>query len=264
MWLKPLLQHIVVDEAQDLSASPWRMLRAMVPEGPDDISLVGDAHQRIYSHQVVLGRLGTRTPGRASRRLTLNYRTTRQILGSAHGLVDGESFDDLDDEPDTLDGYPSVLTGLTSQFWRPPDRETEMRALATLIQEFHDRYGTPYAAMAVCVPDGASATQMAAVLGSAPFGIPAVEIGRDGPGKGEGVRIGTMYRFKGLEFQRVFLASVGEGQVPHQRIETFRLTDPPRCQREQKRSRPRTLQVSSDSASNPSPCWKKWNADSDA
>ncbi|PJN35550.1 hypothetical protein CG747_38665 [Streptomyces sp. CB02959] len=120
MWLKPLLQHIVVDEAQDLSASPWRMLRAMVPEGPDDISLVGDAHQRIYSHQVVLGRLGTRTPGRASRRLTLNYRTTRQILGSAHGLVDGESFDDLDDEPDTLDGYPSVLTGLTSQFWRPP------------------------------------------------------------------------------------------------------------------------------------------------
>lgn len=169
MWLKPLLQHIVVDEAQDLSASPWRMLRAMVPEGPDDISLVGDAHQRIYSHQVVLGRLGTHTPGRASRRLTLNYRTTRQILGSAHGLVDGESFDDLDDEPDTLDGYRSVLTGLTSQFWRPPDRETEMRALATRIQEFHDRYGTPYAAMAVSVPDGASATQMAAVLGSAPF-----------------------------------------------------------------------------------------------
>ncbi|WP_406362292.1 3'-5' exonuclease [Streptomyces sp. NBC_01579] len=237
MWLKPRYQHIVVDEAQDLSASHWRMLRAMVPEGPDDIFLVGDAHQRIYSHQVVLGRLGIRTPGRASRRLTLNYRTTRQILGSAHGLVDGESFDDLDDEPDTLDGYRSVLTGLAPQFWRAPDWGTEMRALATLIQERHDRYGTPYAAMAVCVPDGASATQVAATLGSAPFGIPAVEIGRDGPGRGEGVRIGTMYRFKGLEFQRVFLASVGEGQVPHQRIETFRLADPPRYQREQKRAR---------------------------
>jgi superfamily I DNA/RNA helicase len=88
------------------------MLRAMVASGPNDIFLVGDAHQRIYSHQVVLGRLDIRTPGRASRRLTLNYRTTREILGSAHGLVHGESFDDLDDGPDTLDGYRSVLTGL--------------------------------------------------------------------------------------------------------------------------------------------------------
>lgn len=237
MWLKPRYQHVVVDEAQDLSASHWRMLRAMVPEGPDDIFLVGDAHQRIYSHQVVLGRLGIRTPGRASRRLSLNYRTTHQILGSARGLVDGESFDDLDDGPDTLDGYRSVLTGLAPQFWRAPDWATEKRALATLIQERHDRYGTPYSAMAVCVPDGASATQLAATLGSDPFRIPAVEIGNDGPGKGEGVRIGTMYRFKGLEFQRVFLASVSEGQVPHQRIEGFRHTDPQRYQREHRRAR---------------------------
>ncbi|KOV62861.1 UvrD-helicase domain-containing protein [Streptomyces sp. MMG1121] len=237
MWLKPRYQHIVVDEAQDLSASHWRMLRAMVAPGPNDIFLVGDAHQRIYSHQVVLGRLGISTPGRASRRLTLNYRTTREILGSAHGLVRGESFDDLDDGPDTLDGYRSVLTGLAPQYWRAPDWETEMRAIATLLKERHERYGTPYAAMAVSVPDNAAVTQLAYTLACKPFLIPASEIGREGPRDTDTVRIGTMHRFKGLEFQRVFLAGVSEGLVPHQRIEAFRLSSPDRYRQEEQRAR---------------------------
>ncbi|WP_405959254.1 UvrD-helicase domain-containing protein [Streptomyces sp. NBC_00868] len=237
MWLKPRYQHVIVDEAQDLSASHWRMLRAMVAPGPNDIFLVGDAHQRIYSHQVVLGRFGISTPGRASRRLTLNYRTTREILGSAHGLVHGEAFDDLDDGADTLDGYRSVLTGLAPQYWRAPDWQTEMRAVATLIKERHDRYGTPYAAMAVSVPDKAAVTQLAFTLASAPFYVPATEIGRDGPRDTDTVRIGTMHRFKGLEFQRVFLAGVSEGLVPHQRIEAFRLANPARYRQEQQRAR---------------------------
>ncbi|MEV6696565.1 UvrD-helicase domain-containing protein [Streptomyces sp. NPDC051453] len=237
MWLKPRYRHIVVDEAQDLSASHWRMLRAMVAPGPNDIFLVGDAHQRIYSHQVVLGRLGISTPGRASRRLTLNYRTTREILGSANGLVRGETFDNLDDGPDTLDGYRSVLTGLAPQYWRAPDWETEMRAIATLLKERHESYGTPYAAMAVSVPDKAAVTQLAYTLACKPFLIPASEIGREGPRDTDTVRIGTMHRFKGLEFQRVFLAGVCEGLIPHQRIEAFQLSSPDRYRQEEQRAR---------------------------
>ena len=37
--------HLVVDEAQDLTAIHWRMLRALVPAGPDDLFIAGDAHQ---------------------------------------------------------------------------------------------------------------------------------------------------------------------------------------------------------------------------
>ncbi|MGJ5897367.1 UvrD-helicase domain-containing protein [Streptomyces niveiscabiei] len=238
MWLQQLrYRHIVVDEAQDLSASHWRMLRAMVRKGPNDIFLVGDAHQRIYGSKVVLSHQDIQIRGRASRRLTLNYRTTRQILGSANRLVEGERFDDLDTGTDTLDGYRSVLTGLTPQFWRAPDRLTEMRAVATLIQERHDRHGTPYSAMAVSVPDGGSAMEFASLFGKE-FRIPAVELGRSGVRAGvDAVRIGTMHRFKGLEFQRVFLTSVGEGQVPHQRIEQYRITNPDRYRQEEQRAR---------------------------
>ncbi|MFD9433041.1 UvrD-helicase domain-containing protein [Streptomyces sp. NPDC060002] len=238
MWLKPRYHHVVVDEAQDLSASHWRMLRAMVRKGPNDIFVVGDAHQRIYANRVVLSHQGIEIRGRASRRLTLNYRTTRQILGSANGLLTGATFDDLDTGTDTLDGYRSVLTGLAPQFWRAPDRLTEMRAVATLIKERHDTHDTPYSAMAVSVPDGSSAQEFAHVLAREPFSIPVVELGRDGVRSGrEAVRIGTMHRFKGLEFQRVFLTSVGEGQVPHQRIEQYRLENPDRYRQEEQRSR---------------------------
>ncbi|MEU8595505.1 UvrD-helicase domain-containing protein [Streptomyces anulatus] len=238
MWLKLRYRHVVVDEAQDLSVSHWRMLRAMVAKGPNDIFLVGDAHQRIYAHHVVLGRLGIETRGRAARRLTLNYRTTRQILGSAGGLVTGETFDDLDGGNDSLKGYRSVLTGLAPQFWRAPDWQTEMKAVATLIKERHDSYGTPYAAMAISVPDGTAAAQIANVLARAPFHIPAVELGKDGVRDDrDAVRIGTMYRFKGLEFQRVFLTSVSDGQIPHQRIEQYRLANPDRHRQEEQRAR---------------------------
>ncbi|WP_127153406.1 3'-5' exonuclease [Streptomyces lydicus] len=238
MWLRPRYQHIVVDEAQDLSASHWRMLRAMVRKGPNDIFLAGDAHQRIYGNRVVLSHQGIEIRGRASRRLTLNYRTTREILGSANRLISGASFDDLDTGTDNLDGYRSVLTGLAPQFWRAPDRLSEMRAVATLIKERHDGHGTPYSAMAVSVPEGSSAQEFANVLAREPYFLPVVELGKEGVRSDlDAVRIGTMHRFKGLEFQRVFLTCVGEGQVPHQRIERYRRDTPDRYRQEEQRAR---------------------------
>ena len=41
-------EHVVVDEAQDLSAAHWTLLRAVVDHGENDIFLTGDTHQRIY------------------------------------------------------------------------------------------------------------------------------------------------------------------------------------------------------------------------
>ena len=55
-----------------------------VAAGPDDMFLVGDTHQRIYDNHVTLGSLGINIRGRSSR-LTLSYRTTRQILATALG-----------------------------------------------------------------------------------------------------------------------------------------------------------------------------------
>jgi hypothetical protein len=61
-------------EAQDLHPAQWRLLRALVPAGPDDLFIVGDAHQRIHDNHVSLARVGVSVRGR-SRRLTVNCRT---------------------------------------------------------------------------------------------------------------------------------------------------------------------------------------------
>ena len=42
--------HVVVDEGQDFSAPAYRVIRALVDEGDNDIFIVGDAQQRIYGH----------------------------------------------------------------------------------------------------------------------------------------------------------------------------------------------------------------------
>lgn len=105
-------QHVIVDEAQDLHEAQWRLLRAAVAEGPNDLFIVGDAHQRIYARRSSLSKIGINIRGR-SRKLRINYRTTRQILRWSLTVLGGGDYDDLDDGSDSQDvaGYHSYLDG---------------------------------------------------------------------------------------------------------------------------------------------------------
>ncbi|MQY09473.1 UvrD-helicase domain-containing protein [Actinomadura macrotermitis] len=64
VFLRREWEQIVL--AQDLTTEQWRLLRRIVTEGPDDLFIVGDPHQRIYDSQVSLTSLGTRVRGRSS------------------------------------------------------------------------------------------------------------------------------------------------------------------------------------------------------
>ena len=68
-------------------------------------------------------------------------------------------------------------------------------------------------------------------------GIRAVEIGPDGPRGDEGVHSGTMFRFKGLEYQRMIIAGVTEGLVPRTEVIQMQRTDALRHRRELQRAR---------------------------
>ncbi|MFY1632467.1 UvrD-helicase domain-containing protein [Solwaraspora sp. WMMB335] len=228
---RPRYQHVVVDEAQDLSAAHWKLLRAMVAPGPNDMFLAGDTHQRIYDNHVTLGSLGINIRGR-SRRLTLSYRTTRQILADALEIMTGEVYDDLDGGEENLTGYRSVLHGP-----RPVLRGAATWAQERdLIAEQLRDWGRPDdGSVAVCVPTKEMAAEVMARL--AADGVSVGEIGPDGPKRADGVHVGTMHRFKGLEYQRMIIAAVSDGLVPRQRINRYRATDPKRYQRERQRDR---------------------------
>ena len=101
----------IVDEAQDMGAQAYGLLRALVPEGPNDLFIVGDGHQRIYGRsRVVLGRCGIRIVGR-SHKLRLNYRTTEETRSWAVRLLDGREIDDLDGGLDDHKGFKSLTHG---------------------------------------------------------------------------------------------------------------------------------------------------------
>ncbi len=102
-------RHIIVDEAQDLHPAQWRLLRAAVPPGPDDLFLVGDPHQRIWQHRVSMRDTGVHIVGR-TQRLTVSYRTTQEILDWAVRVLGLAPADELDGWPDSLDGYESPCT----------------------------------------------------------------------------------------------------------------------------------------------------------
>jgi hypothetical protein len=85
------------------------MIRALVGEGPDDLFIAEDSHQRIYGNRIVLGRYGIRIVGR-SQRLTLNYRTSAQNLRYAMAVLDGGDYLDLEDQAESA-GYRSARSG---------------------------------------------------------------------------------------------------------------------------------------------------------
>ncbi|MEU5563629.1 UvrD-helicase domain-containing protein [Micromonospora musae] len=228
---RPRYRHIVVDEAQDLSAAHWKMLRAMVAVGPDDMFLTGDTHQRIYDNHVTLSSLGVNIRGRSSR-LTLSYRTTRQILADALQIMTGEVYDDLDGGEENLAGYRSLLRGNRPVFHGAATWAQER----DLIVEQLRGWGSPTdGSVAICVPTREFAADVISRLEA--DGVPAVEIGPDGPKRPDGVHVGTMHRFKGLEYQRMIIAGVSDGLVPRQMISRYRDTDPKRYQRERQRDR---------------------------
>ena len=139
----PPYRHVIIDEAQDLHPAQWRLLRAAVPTGPDDMFIVGDAHQRIYDNRVSLARIGINVRGR-SKRLTVNYRTTQEILALAVPALGKAAVTGLDDEPDSLTGYhgghPDVHAAPTRDAELERSSRTRPRLAGRRYRAARDRY----------------------------------------------------------------------------------------------------------------------------
>ncbi|WP_063127656.1 3'-5' exonuclease [Nocardia fusca] len=204
-----LADHVLVDEAQDLHATHWRMLRALVAEGTDDLFIAEDSHQRIYGQPVVLGRLGIKIVGR-SRRLTLNYRTTAQNLRLAMSILEGAEYHNLEEAPESTLDYRSARNGPKPELRQYGSAADELRAVADQIKSWLPDTEDS-ATIAVLTRSVTDRNQM--VRGLAERGIDARTLDDNLPVPGH-VQVLTMHRSKGMEFSRVILAGVDEARVP--------------------------------------------------
>ena len=201
-------RHVIIDEAQDLHPAQWRLLRAAVQPGPDDLFITGDPHQRIYDNRVSFKSLGIQVRGR-SRRLTLNYRTTQEILAWAVPLLAQVPITGLDDQVDSLAGYWSPMHGRRPEVHASQTREDELAGLVERVRGWLTDGIEPYA-IGIASRVGYLAKQAREALEAE--GIPAVSLAARG--KKNAVRAGTMHGMKGLEFQAIAAIGVAEGVVP--------------------------------------------------
>ncbi|HEY9475281.1 MAG TPA: UvrD-helicase domain-containing protein [Mycobacteriales bacterium] len=208
-------RHVVVDEAQDLSPMQWRLLRAAVAPGPDDLFVAGDTHQRIYAHRVSLRGLGVNVVGRSAR-LTVNYRTTAEILCWSLGMLRGEPVDDMDGGLDSVAGYRSQLHGQPPTLRGFATRNDELAGITEQVRAWLGAGVSP-AEISVAARTNALADSVLTVLGQA--GIAARSLARPAPkpdpkGADGAVAVGTMHRMKGLEFRCMAVVGVNEHLVP--------------------------------------------------
>ena len=204
----PRYRHILVDEAQDLHPSQWRLLRAAVALGPDDLFIAADPHQRVYDNRVSLASLGISVRGR-SRRLSLNYRTTQEILAWAVPLLGTDPVTGLDGEVDSLLGYRSPMHGPRPERRVTATRAEEFKFLAERVRSWLSAGLEPHA-IGVAARSASLVRDARAAL--AADGIATISLsGRENT---KAVRAGTMHAMKGLEFQAVAVIGVEQGLVP--------------------------------------------------
>ncbi|MFE4411337.1 UvrD-helicase domain-containing protein [Streptomyces sp. NPDC056821] len=214
--------HVVVDEAQDLHPAQWRVLRAAVSPGPDDLFLTGDPHQRIYDSRVSLGSLGIATAGR-SFRLRVNYRSTEEILAWSARLLAHVTVDALEGEgTDSLAGYRSLLHGRHPQARGYATRQEETKALVDRVRALLAEGLAPHE-IGVCSRFNLSLDAAEEKLKAAD--IPVLRVKGQVAQGAEGVRLATMHAMKGLEFRAVSVLGVSEGTIPFAREITPREAD---------------------------------------
>jgi len=204
---------VVVDEAQDMGFQAFRLIRKIVPEGPNDIFIVGDGHQRIYGkHKVVLSQCGINIRGR-SRKLKINYRTTDEIRRWAVNLLEGYPVDDLDGGTDDNRGYKSLIHGDPPRLESLQTAEEQEHFVVELLRRRMNE-GMPLGEICIVARVKRELERMAEALkatGVPYYVLTATASDQKEPGS---VRLGTMHRVKGLEFDEVIIVSLNKGIVP--------------------------------------------------
>ena len=204
---------VIVDEGQDLSMNAFRLLRALAGvEHPNDIFIVGDAHQRIYKNKANLSKCGINIRGRSSY-LKINYRTTEEIRKYAFGLLKGISFDDLDEEYDDGKVCQSLTHGDMPQVEAFRSAAEELDFLVAQLKQLIE-YSVELKNICIVARTHRLLEDYIAQLTRA--GVKTYEINRNklDDRSFDGVRVATMHRVKGLEFQHVFVVAVNKRVLP--------------------------------------------------
>lgn len=206
-------KSVIVDEGQDFSDNAYRLLRALVgEEHENDLFIVGDAHQRIYKNHPTLSKCGINVRGRSSI-LKINYRTTEEIRKHAFAMLNGISFDDLDDDFDIGDKCQSLTHGEKPVVKSFTDANGEFEYIVDEIKKLQSA-GVALTDICIVVRTKKLVEDYIAQMTKAGLRSYAIKRNKSDDRSFEGIRVATMHRVKGLEFKYVFIAAVNHRIIP--------------------------------------------------
>lgn len=209
---------VIVDESQDMGNQVFKLLRKVIPEAKNDMFMVGDGNQRIYSRKVVLGQCGVKIVGR-SRKLKINYRTTEETRRFASAVMNGVQADNLDGRDETTGDYVSLFHGDVPTVEHFDTMNDELNFVIDTVRQL-EADGVP--TQDICLvarTDQIRQPYMAALQQHGILVYPVSRTSADDRSK-PGVRVANMHRIKGLEFQYVIIVGVNDGNVPFYRAKS--------------------------------------------
>ncbi|MDR1275451.1 MAG: UvrD-helicase domain-containing protein [Candidatus Accumulibacter sp.] len=212
----PLFEHVVLDEAQDVSVAQLKFLAAVGGARPNALFFVGDLGQRIFQIAFSWKSLGVDVRGR-SRTLTVNYRTSHQIRSQADRLL-GEEIADVDGNVEPRKGTVSVFNGPAPTVREFKSEALEIEGVGDWIKAQSEAGLAPHE-IGTFVRSEAELERARQALQRA--GMPFVVLDEKVQSVVGKASVATMHFAKGLEFRTVAVMACDDEVIPLQsRIES--------------------------------------------
>ena len=203
-------QHVIVDEAQDFSYPELLFIRALAPQAANDLFLCADPAQRTLSVKVPWSKAGIQIVKGRSNKLSINYRTSKEILNFASKLINA-SIEDEDGE--LIDQQlTSSFSGPTPEVLSYSSIQEEIEGVCVWIKE---RLEEGYQARDILIlarTELLLAQRAEAILENQ--NIDYLYLRDDQSLADELASLGTMEQAKGIESKLVVIMGCEEGIIP--------------------------------------------------
>lgn len=187
---------VVVDEVQDITLTGLRLLRQLAGDGPNRLLLVGDGQQQVYPGGWRLSESGIPIQGRGAV-LRVNYRNRATVLGFAQRFDATNQVDDLDGAAGVaLRDVEVANPGGDIQQWTGPATD-----LPTALADAVATLPVPRGQAALITFNRRDLDRCTAILRQAKVPISHLDHYTGEPD--DSVKIGTVHRAKGLDFQAI-------------------------------------------------------------
>jgi mRNA-degrading endonuclease RelE of RelBE toxin-antitoxin system len=203
------VDHVVVDECQDLNQGQVRFLAALGRNRANALFFTGDIGQRIFQQPFSWKALGIDLRGR-TKTLRVNYRTSQQIRKTADRLLEA-SIVDADGERVDRSKTISAFGGTPPVISVCDDEAAEQDAVVAFLQARLNDGVKPHE-MAIMVREEAQLPRAQAAAQAA--GLPAVVLDQRLATLAGSLNLSTMHLAKGLEYRAVVVMACDDDVIP--------------------------------------------------